>query len=244
MRSRSPVGILGGMGPAAGVELARLFVAACEEMLEARGEPVRDQAYPEHVLLQSPFPDRTSALLCGETAHVEDCMSAALDQLATLGVRSVAIACNTAHAWHAGLQARHPSLELLDVGQVVSDELRRQGVTQVGLLATTGTYLSGVYDGRLRAAGIACMSPEPREREVLMRGIYEGVKAGDRALARQLFTQVADALCARHDLQVLILGCTEIPLALAPCDLHREVSLLDPAALLARALARRALADL
>lgn len=236
------IGILGGMGPAAGAELARLFVQACEDQLAQRGEPIRDQAFPEHVLLQMPFPDRTTALVSGATEVLGEHMSVALHRLVMLGVDTVAIACNTAHAWHAQLQARTPAIELLNVGQVVADELRRLGVAKVGLLATTGTYLSGVYDQSLAFAGILCVAPEPQEREALMRGIYDGVKAGNRTLANAMFTQVAQALCARHSLQALILGCTEIPLALGAADLPRQVSMLDPAALLAQALARRAYA--
>jgi aspartate racemase len=237
------IGMLGGMGPAAGAELARLFVESCEEVMKQRGEPITDQAYPEHVLLQVPFPDRTAALLSGATELLGERMSASLRRLEILGVSTVGMACNTAHAWHAKLQARHPGLELLNVGQVVADELKGQGVTQVGVLATTGTYVSGVYDDALRAAGVLCVAPEPHEREALMRGIYDGVKAGNRALAKELFVQVAGALCKRHSLQALILGCTEIPLALSARDLQREVLMFDPAALLAKALARRAYAD-
>ncbi len=56
------VGILGGMGPAAGADFVRLFVEACTRRMEALGIPVRDQAYPEHWLAQVPIPDRTAAL--------------------------------------------------------------------------------------------------------------------------------------------------------------------------------------
>ncbi|MFZ3117300.1 MAG: aspartate racemase, partial [Variovorax sp.] len=53
------VGILGGMGPAAGADFVRLFVDACAQHMRAVGEPVRDQAFPEHWLAQVPVPDRT-----------------------------------------------------------------------------------------------------------------------------------------------------------------------------------------
>lgn len=56
------VGILGGMGPAVGVDFVRLFLAACEAHLHARGRAIRDQAYPEHWMVQVPAPDRTAAL--------------------------------------------------------------------------------------------------------------------------------------------------------------------------------------
>ena len=54
-----PVGILGGMGPAAGADFARLFVEACARLLAERGQPVHDQAFPAHWLAQLPVPDRS-----------------------------------------------------------------------------------------------------------------------------------------------------------------------------------------
>jgi aspartate/glutamate racemase len=48
------VGILGGMGPAAGSDFSRLFVNACEAVLVARGEPVTDQAFPNTGWPKSP----------------------------------------------------------------------------------------------------------------------------------------------------------------------------------------------
>jgi aspartate racemase len=101
------VGILGGMGPAAGADFVRLFVQACTRHLQDQGLPVHDQAYPEHWLVQLPVPDRTQALRrdpqspAGPAPHLLQ----GAGRLAALGVRSVALACNTAHAWHGQIQA-------------------------------------------------------------------------------------------------------------------------------------------
>ena len=65
---------------------------------------------------------------------------------------------------------------------------------------------------------------------------------GNMALARECFTGVAEALAARHGLSTLILGCTEIPLALSVVPGMETLDLVDPAALLAQALAQRAYA--
>ena len=54
MSSTNVVGILGGMGPAAGADFVRLFVQACAQQLRARGEPVRDQTFPEHWPARTP----------------------------------------------------------------------------------------------------------------------------------------------------------------------------------------------
>ena len=236
------VGILGGMGPAAGADFARLFVAACAEHMRVRGIAVSDQAYPEHWLAQVPVPDRSTALGApGFGAHQPlEPMLQAMGKLAALGATTIAVACNTAHAWHGELQDRFPQLEVLHVAREVARTLAARGVRQVGLLATTGTYSAGLYDQAFAQAGLQCHIPLLDEREQLMHGIYSGVKVGDLALAHSAFASVAEALAKRHGLQTLVLGCTEIPLALTSIPGMTGLDLIDPAELLAQALAQRA----
>ncbi|AVS89142.1 aspartate racemase [Paracidovorax avenae] len=234
------VGILGGMGPAAGADFARLFVEACTARMQALGIAVRDQAYPEHWLAQVPVPDRTAALDDPRPgAHQPgDALLQATGRLAALGARAVAIACNTAHAWHGLLQERFPQLAVLHMPREVATLLHAQGRRRVGLLATQGTYRSGLYRRALEQAGIDCLEPDEAGRERLMQGIYEGVKAGDMALARQCFSEVAQALRDAGGAGVIVMGCTEIPLALD--EAGAGAALLDPARVLADALAREA----
>ena len=71
-------------------------------------------------------------------------MLQALGRLAALGSRAVAIACNTAHAWHGTLQARFPQVEVLHVAREVSAHLAAQGVRGAPLIATQGTKPVGL----------------------------------------------------------------------------------------------------
>lgn len=234
-----PVGILGGMGPAAGADFVRLFVDACTELMLRLGLPVNDQAYPEHWLAQVPVPDRSAALRePHQPQRPLEAMKQVAARLGALGVRAVAIACNTAHAWHGGLQDCFPDIEVIHGVREVAQAMAREGVRDAGLLATEGTYASGIYQRALEEAGVRCHVPDPDGRQRLMEGIYRGVKAGDLALARRCFEAVAAALAQRHGTGTLIMGCTEIPLALAPAP--GGPALVDPARLIARALAARA----
>lgn len=244
-RAPQVVGILGGMGPAAGADFVRLFVQACTDHMGALGIPVHDQAYPEHWLAQVPIPDRTAALHDTRPgAHQPaDSMLQATGRLAALGARVVAIACNTAHAWHGLLQQRFPQMEVLHGVQEVVVGLARQQVRGVGLLATQGAYEVGLYQGELERCGIDCFVPDASERRLLMQGIYDGVKAGDFALARQRFEAVALALHQRHGVSILIMGCTEIPLALSVHAGLPELTLVNPSQVLAAALSRHAYRD-
>lgn len=236
------VGILGGMGPAAGADFVRLFVDACTELMRTRGVPVTDQSYPEHWLAQVPVPDRSTALRSAADmpARPLEAMKQVAARLGALGARTLAIACNTAHAWHGALQDSFPDIEVLHGVREVAAALARRGVREAGLLATEGTYGSGIYQQALEAAGVRCHVPSQMEQQMLMDGIYRGVKAGDLVLAQQRFEAVAKALAQRHATSTLILGCTEIPLALHPGAATAGLELVDPAQLIARALAGRA----
>ncbi|KAF1021826.1 MAG: Aspartate racemase [Paracidovorax wautersii] len=234
------MGILAGMGPAAGVDFARLFLQACETCLRAHAQPIRDQAFPEHWLAQVPVVDRTTALADASAAQPLDAMSRALGQLIGLGARAVAISCNTAHAWHGRLQAIHAGVQLLHIADETVAELRRQGHAQAVLLATQGTYRMGLYDQAFEVHGVACILPSETERVWLMEGIYQGVKAGDVALAQRRFVEVGAALRARHGDVPLVMACTEIPLALPFAPEAAGWTLVDPSAILAMALARKA----
>jgi aspartate racemase len=191
------VGILGGMGPAAGADFVRLFVQSCAEHMHAAGIVVTDQRFPEHWLAQVPVPDRSAALQhTGHGAHQPlEPMLQALGRLAALGARTVAIPCNTAHAWHSRLQAGFPQIELLHIAQETARHLARQGVRGAALMATLGTYRSGVYETALREAGIACHLPTLAECDRIMHGIYDGVKTGNMALARQCTNATAVPHC-------------------------------------------------
>jgi aspartate racemase len=238
------VGILGGMGPAAGADFVRLFVQACAAHLRQSGQPVRDQGFPEHWLAQVPVPDRTHALQDTQPgAHQPlEPMLQALGRLAALGARSVAIACNTAHAWHASLQERFPQLELLHMADEVAALLHSQGANAVSLMATEGTYRTGLYEAALRQRGITCHLPSAEQRALITQGIFEGVKADRFEVAGRCFGDVALALAQRHADAPIIMGCTEIPLGLQRHATAWRLNLIDPAQVLAASLAVRAYA--
>jgi aspartate racemase len=236
------VGILGGMGPAAGADFTRLFVEACTERMRALGVAVIDQNFPEHWLAQLPVPDRTRALAATgpERDAPLDSMQSGLRRLASLGVSSVAIACNTAHAWHDALQASCPEVELLHMARETAAYLAEQGVHEAGLLATVGTYRTELYGRAFADAGVRCIEPDDAGKALLMRGIYEGVKAGDMVLASQCFGDAAASLARVHPQIAFVMACTEIPLALPGSEQVKGHLLLNPGAVLAAALARRA----
>ena len=86
----------------------------------------------------------------------------------------------------------------------------------LGLMATSGTLATGLYQKALDSHRIGVMTPDAAGQAVVMETIYR-VKAGDYSWKPRII-EVARALLARGA-EGVVLGCTEIPLVVSPADL-------------------------
>ncbi len=114
------------------------------------------------------------------------------------------------------------------------------GITRVGLLATRGTYASGVYSTAFGSLGpIEVLHPAPEEQLLVHASIYDpefGIKNHPNPISRKAVEILADAgrrLVARGA-EAVVMGCTEIPLAMRPGDLG--VPKIDSTLILAKSL--------
>jgi aspartate racemase len=141
-KSRAPwtrtLGIVGGLGPHAHLELERRLLKAVEPV-------AGEQEYPSWILASLPStPDRTMALLEGGPSPVPAIVRS-LEALAA-GADFAVIACVTAHAFIDELRRASPLPILSLVDATLDAVVRRWGRdARVGVLATTGTLRSAVF---------------------------------------------------------------------------------------------------
>jgi aspartate racemase len=102
-------------------------------------------------------------------------------------------------------------------------------ITMVGLLATTGTISTGLYQQALEEKGISIATPTTREQDEVMDSIKK-IKAGQHGARGQL-VPIINRLVARGA-KGLILGCTELSLVISKDDITSP--LFDPLSILAR----------
>lgn len=222
------VGILGGMGPEATVEFFRKIVAATPAS--------RDQDHLHIVVNCDPsIPDRTAHILSNGPDPLP-AMIASGRALAAAGATVGTIPCMTAHTFLEGVRAALP-FPFLSAFEELANYLRASypDVKRIGVLATSGSIKAGIYDRNLSGWRIHYPDEDAQKRFV-MEAIYgeHGIKAGNRGEEpRRLLREAGNRLVARGA-EILIAGCTEIPLALRSGDF--EVPLLDPMQVLAEAV--------
>ncbi len=225
------VGIIGGMGPEATVDLFRKILAAT---------PAKSDQEHLHILIDcnSKVPSRPKALLEGGPDPTPLLQSTARN-LERAGADFLIVACNTAHLFYDRIVAavRIPVLHIVD--EAIAEARRRcPGVRTVGVLAGMGAVRLRLYQDRLEAKGITAIVPSEQDQEVVVSVIYS-VKAGDKGpVVREKIRGVAGRL-GQAGAEIVFTGCTELPLVLE--DRDASVPVLDPTQALAEAAVRFAL---
>jgi aspartate racemase len=222
------VGILGGMGPEATADLFMKIVKATPAK--------KDQEHLRVVMDSNPkIPDRTAFIL-GKGDDPRPLLLSGARNVERLGASFIVIPCNTAHYFYKDISeaVNIPVLNIMDeVARYLSGKVLR-----AGLLASTGTLITRLYENALGRCGIATLVPQGPDQDEVMKAIYS-VKAGDLDTGRRIALEQGRKLLAAGA-QAVIAGCTEIPLVLKADDL--EVPTIDATTILAQAAVRFATA--
>lgn len=228
------LGLIGGLGPAATVDLYDKIVKATPAK--------NDQEHFKVVIEQNPqIDDRTACLLNGgpdPTIAMYNCAK----RLERDGCDYIIIPCNTAHAFLPRM-LRHLSVPFIDMQQTMLDEIKAKfgDDARVGLMATSGTIATGIYGKKAEKMGMKMYTPDEDHQQSVMKAIYgpKGAKAGfTTGECYDDLYRGAEYLVKTYDCNVLILGCTELPLIFHETDdfevAGKKVAIVDPTATLAR----------
>ncbi|MCA0984803.1 amino acid racemase [Halobacillus yeomjeoni] len=214
------IGILGGMGPEATAECYMKIIRATHA--------TKDQEHFRVIIdSNAKIPDRTEAI-AGRGPNPVPQMVDAAKNLEKLEVEVACIPCMTAHYFIEQVQ-REVSFPLLnaflELKKYISDNY--PSAKKIGVLATSGTLETGLFEKYLDHLDVLYPSPETQNDKV-MRAIYgtNGIKSGNTdGEPLQLLKEAAQELLD-NGAELIISGCTEIGLVLRPY--HLPTPLIDP----------------
>lgn len=218
------IGVIGGMGPLATADLYRKIVEATPA--------VRDQEHLHVIIDADPtVPDRTAALLSGGPDPLPHLIAAAR-RLEAAGAHLLIMPCNTAHAFLPAIQTA-VRLPFIDMIRATAERAAEEAgaSARIGVMATAGTVRIGLYDRAMADVGLSVRYPDEIGQRLVSDGIAQ-VKGGNLRAAAEQFVEAATGL-SRDGCDLIVAGCTEIPIALDPSRV--PVPLLDPTLELAKA---------
>lgn len=218
MVNRRPVlGILGGMGPEATVELMRRIVV--------RTPAKTDQEHIRCIVDQNgAVPNRTDAI-CGAGPSPGPVLADMAKRLTAYGATLLCMPCNTAHYYLDAIRAATdtPFMDMIECAAACA-RTRCPDATQAGVLCTVGTRHTRLYEKHLAAQGLTAVYPDAMGQEILT-SVIARVKSGNTgADVRADCMRVMESLRAQG-VPVLIAACTELSV-IAP-DTHQAPWLVD-----------------
>lgn len=200
MMDKKVLGIIGGVGP-----LATMLLG---EMIVKRTRAQTDQQHVNMVITNNTgIPDRTTYIMDRSKANPVPVMISDAKKLKSIGAEVLAIPCNTAHSFYQDIQ-EGASMQVLHMINETAKRASQIGAKKVGILATTGTLTTSVYQLTCQHAGVQPIVPDEETQELVMSVIYDDVKAGrpvDFLKWQQIVNKFEELGCDR-----IILGCTEL----------------------------------
>ncbi len=197
------IGVLGGMGPDATVDLFQKIIdkTAVE----------KDQDHHRILIYNNPkIPDRTEAILNGGESPLKELIKTA-EVLKKAGASFIVIPCNTAHYYFEELQ-QEVGIEILNMLEEVAKKIERDlNIKKVGVMGTRGVLESGIYDKELKKLNFEVVKPAEEQKDKIMELIYS-VKTGQKTLGmQQQLSAIAESM-VKKGAEAVVLGCTELPL--------------------------------
>ena len=240
------IGIVGGVGPYAGIDLLKKVYD--NTMANS------DQDHLDTVLISMPssINDRTAYLQNRALVNPALGIVNVLKKMESIGVTVAGIPCNTAHAKaifdviEAELNRSNSKLELLNMVSETISFIKNSypDISRIGVLSTTGVYKSAIYKKKLEEYGYEVIVPTPEiQARYIHTAIYD-VTYGIKSFAHPVTQQAIDnlqqgILCLKQkNAQAVILGCSEIPLAIPQKTVDGMLTI-DPTNILARALIKK-----
>jgi aspartate racemase len=199
------LGIIGGMGPLATAD----FYMKLVQMTDAKHEFEHI-----HTIIDSnpSIPDRSSFIKTGVDDPTGELL-ASLKRLERMGADVIAMPCNTAHYFYDILCANTKLTFINMIDETIHHALSVADATdRIGLLATTGTYDSKIYESSAIRSGFELVVPPESVRQQLMSLIY-ALKNGETDQIESIKQKVYDYM-DHQNLDAWILGCTELPIIL------------------------------
>lgn len=191
------------MGPQASALLYRLLIKKSAEFYGAK----EDDQFPEVIVYSIAAPN-----FINQKKNVPKTLSILkqkVREINKLEISSLSIACNTAHLLIPKLSrvSQTPFTSMID--EVVLT-VQKQNIKTVGLLATSTTIKTGLYQKKLEKLKIRVLKPNvyelPQLDTIIERVISETTTTQDREQLVRLVERFQG-----EGAEGVILGCTELP---------------------------------
>lgn len=224
-QNKKTVGILGGMGPLASANLYHKIVKIAQEMYHAE----QDTDFPPMIIYNLPLIGFDEAGFKNPTL-VKGQLIAGVKKLERAGSDFIIIACNTVHHFYQEMQdaIKIPIISIIEETVKTAD---KKELKVIGLLSSESTNKLKIYQKVLDYYAIKTLSVTDKQQKLLNEIILHVMSGTQGEADKECLKAIIHDIC-QQGAQGIILGCTELPLAISQNDI--DVALLNSTEIIAK----------
>ncbi len=225
------VGIIGGMGPLASANFLVSLIKECQK----KGAKM-DSDFP-HIFLESISFADSSETSSGTMRLVISSLRKTMKRMLKNKIDFLAIICNTLHPYMDSLLNNFDhKIHFFPMPEIVATHISEKKYKNVLILSSQESKQNKLYNSALKGSGVTLSYADQKCDQPLINKTILNVMEGKIIDARKNLNVVIKKYIENYD--CIVLGCTELPLALKNEAKHK-IKIVDPNYLLAKVLAEK-----
>lgn len=221
MKKIKTLGIIGGLGPETTAHFYMEVVFACSKISGKR---------PQILISNVAVPLKIEKELITEAKNEKNILPFLIDaakQLEKGGADFIVIPCNTVHIFIKEIR-KTVNIPVLSIIEETSNFLKKEKIKEIGLLATTVTIKTKLFDEKLRGCGIKIRIPNDSSQLKMGTIINRLVNNKHSEKDKKELIEIINELKVKN----VILACTDLQILNPKCD---GVKIFDTMDILAKA---------
>lgn len=225
------LGLIGGLGPESTVDYYQSLVSAYQKKHNS------NKVLPHLVINSINMYQVFDFIDANNPNGLAGYLAEAVNQLEAAGATFAAISANTPHIVFDQVQ-QQVRIPMISIVEETVHAVKKQGLKRVGLIGTRFTMENDFFKTPLLEAGITPIVPNRDEQALIHEKTVEELENGIvKEDTKALFLQIINRLVNDHQIEGLILGCTEHPMLIKEKD--ASLPLFNTTALHVAAIAER-----
>jgi aspartate racemase len=201
------IGLLGGLGPEATMDYYKEMIS----LVNSRSSE-GNLTYPEIIIYSVNMARFIGYLDAKDYAAAVSYISGCISRLEYAGADFAAISANTPHLFFNEIQQR-VHIPLISIVETCRDRAKQMGTKRCGLFGTRFTMNADFYQEVFKPEGIQVIVPEKKERDRINELLFTELELGIfKDSTRMELLDVVQSMKDVHQIDALILGCTEFPI--------------------------------
>ena len=201
------IGLVGGTGPES-------TVMYYKELNSKIDEATGNENMPELLIESVNFRKAWKLVSSEQYKELTDYLSEKVNNLSKGGAEIITLTAATMHMVLDEVE-NNTKVSLVSIPRAICDKVLEKGYKKVGLLGTIFTMEQDFMKKDLLLAGIDVAIPDKEDREFVAKRIFEELEFGIvKESTLQEFNAIINKMQKEHQIEAIILGCTELPLLL------------------------------